>query len=166
MRPTTIVEIGSYRGRSTTLLALAQERFAPTGKEVAIDPHTGDRQDLAKHGLATLPSFDQFSRNVSAAGVSHRVTPIVALSHDAVVGWNEPIDMLFVDGWHSCAVLQDGHDWLPFLRPGGVVIFDDYMVYHEVKRAVHISRQTGNSTLYGVMGTQASAVLRASDGIS
>lgn len=61
LRPSTAVEIGSYLGRSTGLLALAARRFCDHDAAVhAIDPHTGDRQQLEALGIETLPSLDLF----------------------------------------------------------------------------------------------------------
>lgn len=37
-----------------------------------------------------------------------------------------PVDLLFVDADHSyAAVRADYHRWLPYMAPGGVVLFDD-----------------------------------------
>src|SRR5205085_783801 len=54
--PTAIVEIGSYLGRSTVFLALSMKSLNPSGRVVAIDPHTGDRQQLEALGADQLPS--------------------------------------------------------------------------------------------------------------
>ena len=104
---------------------------------VAIDPHTGDRQQL--EGLATdqLATFELFRQHCQAAGVWSSVEAHVAASLDVAAGWSEPVDLLYVDGWHSYdAVTADGDAWLPHLSPRGVVVFDDYNAYDEVRRAV------------------------------
>lgn len=138
VRPGTVVEIGSYLGRSTVLLALSQRAAGvPSPRLVAIDPHTGDRQHLADLGIPELPSYDLFRHHVAAAGVSDIVEAVVASSGEVGRSWDEPIDLLYVDGWHSFdAVMEDGRLFLPHLRSEGVVIFDDYSRYAEVAAAV------------------------------
>jgi len=146
-----VVEIGSYLGRSTVFFAKTlQIMKAQSPQVVAIDPHTGDRQQMEMLGAARLPSFDLFSTHLAACGVSDLVRPIVKRSSEAAVGWAEPIDFLYIDGWHSYeAVMQDGRDWLPHLRPAGVVFFDDYARYAEVSRAVEDLAAEGRFVLWG-----------------
>jgi len=39
----------------------------------------------------------------------------------------DPIDLLFIDGGHQIGVVdQDCARWIPLVRPGGLVAFDDY----------------------------------------
>jgi MMP 1-O-methyltransferase len=149
LRPSRIVEIGSYLGRSTTFLALTLRALG--GSElVAIDPHTGDRQQTEALGASTLPSFELFQAHIAAVGVNDIVKPIVARSSDAALGWDHPIDFLYIDGWHSHeAVLQDGQAWLPHLSSNGIVFFDDYTRYREVHDAVGELNSGGYFRLWG-----------------
>ena len=70
-----IVEIGSFRGRSTIVLA----RAAPDGAEVvAIDPHLGS--DRGPQEIAAQPELGEqdtqiFRANLERHGVLERVTP-------------------------------------------------------------------------------------------
>jgi predicted O-methyltransferase YrrM len=157
VRPRTVVEIGSYLGRSTVLLGLAQRAAGlEAPRLVAIDPHTGDRQHLEQLGVSSLPSFDLFKRHVDAVGLGDLVEARVAPSAEVGRSWSEPIDMLFVDGWHSFeAVCQDGHLFLPHVRDNGVVIFDDYRNYPEVAEAVASLEGEGLFYLWGRLFGQA-----------
>jgi len=156
LRPECVVEIGSYMGRSTTFLAAAMEELGGPGHVVAIDPHTGDRQQLERLGASELPSLDMFRRHVEASGLSHRVRPVVQTAHEAAEGWTGAIDFLFVDGWHSYdAVMEDGRDWLPHLSEDGVAIFDDVGNYPEVRKAVQDLAAEGLVHLYGEAFLQA-----------
>jgi predicted O-methyltransferase YrrM len=95
-----IVEIGSFRGRSTTLLALA----APGGVDVvAIDPHAGnDRGPQELSGFADEAAVDHevFHANLDRAGVGDRVRHIREFSHDALGAVEGDIDLLYIDGAH------------------------------------------------------------------
>ena len=156
LRPTTVVEIGSYLGRSTVFFALATRQVNPRGRVVAIDPHTGDRQQLEGLSADRLPSFELFRQHCRAAGVEDIVDARVTTSLDAAEGWSESIDLLYVDGWHSYdAVIADGEAWLPHLSSGGVVVFDDYAAYDEVRQAVHDLADRGLYNFWGQVFGQA-----------
>ena len=156
-RPDTIVEIGSYLGRSTTLLGLALQAFGQQGcRLVAIDPHTGDRQHLANLRVDKLPSLDLFLLHTSGAGIDGLLETHVAPSQEVASYWRGCVDLLFVDGWHSYdAVRSDADDWLPRLSPQGVVCFDDFGTYTEVRQAVVDVCRGHNLHLYGSVLDQA-----------
>lgn len=150
LRPKCIVEIGSYLGRSTVFFAKTLEVLGIDGIVTAIDPHTGDRQHLENLGISELPSFEMFRSHIEATGLQDRVQAIVASSHDAVAEWTDPIDYLFIDGWHSYeAVVQDGHDWVPRLDERGVVLFDDATRISDVRRGINELVADGTIRLYG-----------------
>jgi predicted O-methyltransferase YrrM len=68
-------------------------------------------------------------RNVRA-GRRGKVVWIQKFSHEAVFGWNEPIDLLFIDGDHAeGAVERDWREWSLFVRPGGVALFHDACLF-------------------------------------
>lgn len=118
-----IVEIGSYKGKST--ICLAQGSKDGLGITVfAVDPHLTDyEQKICNAGKS---SFADFWKNIEEAGLSYLVTPIVEKSEDAIRKWNRPIIFLWIDGDHSyCSVKNDFDLWTPFLLPGGVVAFHD-----------------------------------------
>jgi predicted O-methyltransferase YrrM len=157
-----VVEIGSYLGRSTVFFALTLERLGGSGRVVAIDPHTGDRQHLERLGTDRLPSYELFLEHCRATGVEHRIEARLATSLEAAQGWTEPIDLLFVDGWHSYdAVVADGEAWLPHLSYHGVVLFDDYVAYDEVRDGVDHLAQRGLFHSWGSIFGQALGGARA-----
>jgi predicted O-methyltransferase YrrM len=107
-----IVEIGSWKGKSTVCLALGSQ----AGNSVpvyAIDPHADYR-------------FGDFKTNIERAGIAELVRPIAALSQAAADGFEEPIELLFVDGAHEYdLVLEDFEQWVPKVVDGGSVAFHD-----------------------------------------
>src|SRR5436305_12826759 len=74
----------------------------------------------------------------------------VAGSLEVAADWHDPVDLLYVDGWHSYdAVIADGEAWLPHLAPWGVAVFDGYVEYDEGREAVHHLAGVGLYQLWG-----------------
>lgn len=132
--PGRVVEIGSYVGRSTIVLASA---VMDTGREpvVAVDPHTAA---LMIEDLPPRDTRNEFLANVSHAGVRDHVELIRAYSVRAAAEWDgAPIRLHFVDGWHSReAVLEDVGAWAEWFTPDVVGVFDDYLSSEGVRQAV------------------------------
>ena len=108
-----VVEIGSYKGRSTWYLAQALESAGSPYRVVAIDPHL--------EGTAVA-----FAETLRSTGITGRVDTRAALSQDVAVGFDEPVGLLWIDGDHSYAgVRRDFDEWFPKLAVGGYVAFHD-----------------------------------------
>jgi len=107
-----IVEIGSWKGKSTVCLGLGS-RAGNSVPVYAIDPHADYR-------------FGDFKTNVERAGIADLVRPIASLSQPAADEFVEPIELLFVDGSHEYdLVLEDFEKWVPKVVDGGWVAFHD-----------------------------------------
>jgi len=121
----TIVEIGSFRGRSTVVLALG----APGGEIVAIDPHAGnDRgpQEIRGFEQQAQNDFDAFHANLTAAGVDAQVRHVRRFSGDAEAEVHGDIDLLFIDGAHRfCPARDDLLRWGQRVPAGGHVLVHD-----------------------------------------
>jgi len=118
-----IVEIGSFKGKSTIALAGGSLEGSSV-KIYAIDPHMTDVEQ--KFFNQSESSFESFKKNITDAGVALLVEPIVALSQDAVKTWNKPIGFLWIDGDHSYKGAKLDFDlWAPFVLDGGVVAYHD-----------------------------------------
>jgi predicted O-methyltransferase YrrM len=130
-----IVEIGSWKGRSTICLA-SGSRDGGGGHVYAIDPHTGSPEHHAE--LGSVNTVDEFRANIAVAGVDHLVTPLVATSLDAGAGFDQPVELLFVDGAHEYdAVRADLELWLPKVVEGGfVAVHDSFIEQGGPRRAI------------------------------
>lgn len=123
-----VVEIGSFRGRSAIVLALAAP---PSARIVCIDPHAGsDRgpQEIAADAALGESDTAAFAANLAAAGVADRVAHVRAFSDapEAFAAAGGPVDLLYVDGAHRYApALADLRDWGARVRPGGTMLVHD-----------------------------------------
>lgn len=113
-----IVEVGSFRGRSTVAMATNTK-----GNVLAVDTWKGTPEDGHSKLLADKSEnwlMEEFERN--AAGIDN-LRWIQGKSVD-VAGRLEQVpqfDMIFIDAAHDYAnVLADIKAWLPLLLPGGL----------------------------------------------
>jgi hypothetical protein len=122
----SVVEIGSFRGRSAVVLASA----APDGVEiVAIDPHAGG--DRGPNEIA--PQADRgeadnlaFHANLRRAGVDGRVRLVRKMSGDALDDVSGELDLLYIDGAHRYSPASDDiARWGGRVRLGGTLLIHD-----------------------------------------
>lgn len=113
--PATVVEIGSYHGRSTIALGLGL-RHAGGGRLIAVDPFDMEEGQ-----------FDIFRSNLERAGVWTIVEPIRARSRDARPRVPDGVvSVLFVDGSHEYDdVVADVELYRTTLAEGAVAAFND-----------------------------------------
>jgi predicted O-methyltransferase YrrM len=122
----TIVEIGSYHGRSTVVLARAAAGRAPI---TAIDPHAGnDRGPQQIEGTSAEGEADhqRFLRTLREARVDDRVRHVRLPSARAMEEVEGAIDVLYVDGAHRYGPARDDiARWGARVAPGGLMLVHD-----------------------------------------
>jgi predicted O-methyltransferase YrrM len=130
VKPISILEIGSYEGRSALFFLnyLTQSRITcvDTWDVSTLEP------DIIKHlpgsEAELLQAQGRFDRNL--ASFSDRVTKIVGRSSDVLARMGtkrDCFDLIYVDGEHNAhAVYRDCILSWPLLRPRGILIMDDY----------------------------------------
>jgi hypothetical protein len=119
-----VLEIRSYKGRSTTAIGLGLQSN-PNGQKiklVCVDPQF----DPEKGDMAVRKAFE---KNIEAAQISDLITICPGHSNTVVRTWPEEngLIMLWIDGNHEFEHVRDDlQNWLPFLVPGGVIAAHDW----------------------------------------
>lgn len=136
-----IVEIGSFKGKSTVALGLGSKWISEKKRKVfAIDP-------FITNGYYT-DYFNEFQNNILNFRLANYVTPIKKFSHEAILDCPDRISALFVDGDHSyLGVKKDIELYSPRVVQGGFIAFHDYTVYADVSRAVDELCENGEYVL-------------------
>jgi predicted O-methyltransferase YrrM len=126
-----VVELGSWKGRSTAWLAHAiRDRGA--GQVLAVDTWAGTQNEpdharrLAEYGPDQL--YQEFLGNLRGLGLEAQVEPWRMTTLEAARRWDRgvSIGLLYIDADHSYeGVRADFEHWSPFVARGGVVVFDD-----------------------------------------
>ena len=126
-----IVEIGSFKGKSTCWLAKGSKK-ASREKVFAVDTFAGSPEhqqgeDWEDHDIIARGStLEAFRRNIAALDVADYVEIVEAKSADAAAKWNRPIRLLFIDADHSYEASKlDFNLWSPQVVRGGLICMHD-----------------------------------------
>ena len=121
-----IVEIGSFKGKSTCWMAKALQLADANEKIAAIDPHINTHDSRIVPAYKEESSFDDFLKNLKDHGETQYVQPIKQTSEDAAKNYTQPIKLLFIDGSHIYDdVILDLKLWEPRLKIGGIIAMHD-----------------------------------------
>ncbi len=155
----SVVEIGSFAGKSTAFLALALKETGAS-HVFSIDPHLGQTHADSPR-VKSKETFGRFKKNLKNLGLEKRVVILRKTSEEANRGWTKPIAVLNVDGLHEYEFArEDLRLWLPHLIPGGAVICHDaFSPYPEVFAAVReMVFDSGEFRFVGVSESQIFAI--------
>lgn len=118
-----IVEIGSYRGRSSVFLGKGS--LAGVSAPVyAIDPH---KSFIGILGGVFGPKDRTFFYKAMLDNECSEIVSLINLSSELFcTSWKEPISLLWIDGDHSYeGVKRDFESWLPHMQLDGTIALDD-----------------------------------------
>jgi predicted O-methyltransferase YrrM len=129
-----LLEVGTYCGRSTILLADAARAAGTVA--VTVDHHRGSEEqqpgweyhdaslvDPVTGRMDTLPTF---RRTLHAAGLEEHVIAVVGRSPQVARVWRQPLGLVFVDGGHTDEHARaDYEGWAPLLAEGGLLVVHD-----------------------------------------
>jgi predicted O-methyltransferase YrrM len=131
-RGAVVVELGSWLGKSSVLLAAALARKLDA-QLICVDPWGDDENARYQTeyyepliSKMRLSLEETFRRNIRRCRLVEIVRPIKGYSFDAVRNWQQQIDFLFIDASHAYeSVHRDLLLWSPFVKVGGVVALHD-----------------------------------------
>ncbi|MEU5979471.1 class I SAM-dependent methyltransferase [Streptomyces sp. NPDC047315] len=129
-----LLEVGTYCGRSTVLLADAARRSGTTA--VTVDHHRGSEEqqpgweyhdasvvDPEVGRMDTLPTF---RRTLHRAGLEEHVIAVVGRSPQVARVWGSPLGLVFIDGGHTDEhATGDYEGWAPHLAQDGLLVIHD-----------------------------------------
>ena len=129
-----VVEIGSFKGRSTCFLASGVKSRAEGTVLHAVDHFRGssEMQSSGKNPQVDFSSgfgttYSDFAANIHRFGFDENIIVHCGRSHKVAKTWNGVIRLLFIDGEHEYSALElDCAAWLPFMHTDGIVVFHDY----------------------------------------
>ena len=127
LRPSVIIEIGSYEGRSSCWI-LDNLMNNPASRLYCIDTFQGS----VEHAPGEVQGLqERFTRNIALTGKSDQVRACIGRSDQMLmrlIGENVQADFIYVDGSHQAAdVMSDAVLSWKLLKPGGLLVFDDYL---------------------------------------
>ncbi|MEH6378457.1 class I SAM-dependent methyltransferase [Streptomyces sp. KLMMK] len=129
-----LLEVGTYCGRSTVLLAAAAREAGVTA--VTVDHHRGSEEQqpgweyhdasLVDEAVGRMDTLPAFRRTLHQAGLEEHVVAIVGRSPLAASLWAAPLGLVFIDGGHTDEhATADYEGWVPHLAPGGLLVIHD-----------------------------------------
>ncbi|WEH27103.1 class I SAM-dependent methyltransferase [Streptomyces sp. AM 3-1-1] len=129
-----LLEVGTYCGRSTVLLADAGRAAGVT--VVTVDHHRGSEEqqpgweyhdpETVDPELGVMDTLPAFRRTLRRAGLEEHVVAVVGRSPQVAAVWARPLGLVFVDGGHTDAHANaDYEGWAPRLAPGGLLVIHD-----------------------------------------
>lgn len=131
-----ILEIGSFKGKSTVILAKSAALAGNDERVHAVDPMTAPSAtdpDL-RGDESSLPDFQ---KNIEAHRVSDRVELHQKFSLELAETWNKPLRLLWIDGDHTYKGTKgDFESFAPFLTDGAIVAIHDAL--HEFDGGIRV----------------------------
>ncbi|OKK18762.1 hypothetical protein AMK09_17720 [Streptomyces sp. CB02488] len=129
-----LLEVGTYCGRSTILLADAARAAGSTA--LTVDHHRGSEEqqpgweyhdptvvDPEVGRMDTLPTF---RRTLHAAGLEEHVVALVGRSPQVAAVWGGPLGLVFIDGGHTDEHANGDYEgWAPHVAEGGLLVIHD-----------------------------------------
>ncbi len=130
-----ILEIGSFKGKSTIVLAKAAKLDA-TNKVYAVDPMIAPSEtDPDLDGQES--SLAAFEENIKKHDVADRIELHVMRSIDLAADWDLPIRLLWIDGDHTYTGTKIDYDgFAGHLADGAIVAIHD--VLHEFEGGLRV----------------------------
>ena len=147
VRPSLIVEVGTWMGHSAIHMSKSSARFAPDTLTICVDTWLGSYEHYFKdeylselalqHGRPTF--YAKFLANVVFHGLTKQILPLSVSSSsgcEILQRLGITADLIYIDAGHGYDdVSNDLRNYRNLLSPTGVIFGDDYF-FKPLKRAV------------------------------
>ncbi|HET6356314.1 class I SAM-dependent methyltransferase [Streptomyces sp.] len=129
-----LLEVGTYCGRSTILLADAAREAGTTA--VTVDHHRGSEEqqpgwdyhdaETVDPEIGRMDTLPTFRRTLHRAGLEDHVIAVVGRSPQVAKVWGTPLGLVFIDGGHTDEhAASDYEGWAPHVAEGGLLVIHD-----------------------------------------
>ncbi|MET7904718.1 class I SAM-dependent methyltransferase [Streptomyces sp. NPDC005355] len=129
-----LLEVGTYCGRSTILLADAARAAGTVA--VTVDHHRGSEEqqpgweyhdpDVVDPEIGRMDTLPTFRRTLHQAGLENHVIAVVGRSPQVAAVWGRPVGLVFIDGGHTDEHASGDYEgWAPHVAPGGLLVIHD-----------------------------------------
>ncbi|RPK65574.1 hypothetical protein EES43_07580 [Streptomyces sp. ADI96-02] len=129
-----LLEVGTYCGRSTILLAAAARAAGVSA--LTVDHHRGSEEQqpgweyhdpgVVDPEIGLMDTLPSFRRTLHRAGLEEHVVAIVGRSPQVAAVWSGRLGLVFVDGGHTDEHAGADYDgWAPHLAEGGLLVIHD-----------------------------------------
>ncbi|MFK4222319.1 class I SAM-dependent methyltransferase [Streptomyces sp. NPDC019890] len=129
-----LLEVGTYCGRSTILLADAAREAGTTA--VTVDHHRGSEEqqpgweyhdpETVDPEIGRMDTLPTFRRTLHRAGLEEHVIAVVGRSPQVARVWGAPLGLVFIDGGHTDEHAGGDYEgWAPHVADGGLLVIHD-----------------------------------------
>ncbi|MEU6866997.1 class I SAM-dependent methyltransferase [Streptomyces sp. NPDC046876] len=129
-----LLEVGTYCGRSTILLADAAREAGVSA--ITVDHHRGSEEQqpgweyhdpsVVDPEVGLMDTLPTFRRTLHRAGLEEHVIAIVGRSPQVAAAWGGSLGLVFIDGGHTDEhATGDYEGWVPHLAEGGTLVIHD-----------------------------------------
>jgi predicted O-methyltransferase YrrM len=129
-----LLEVGTYCGRSTILLADAAREAGTTA--ITVDHHRGSEEQqpgweyhdptVVDPEVGLMDTLPTFRRTLHKAGLEDHVIAIVGRSPQVAKAWGGKVGLVFIDGGHTDEhATNDYEGWAPHVAEGGLLVIHD-----------------------------------------
>ncbi|MFB6620559.1 class I SAM-dependent methyltransferase [Streptomyces sp. NPDC056367] len=129
-----LLEVGTYCGRSTILLADAAREAGVAA--ITVDHHRGSEEQqpgweyhdptVVDPEIGLMDTLPTFRRTLHGAGLEEHVIAIVGRSPQVAAAWGGPLGLVFIDGGHTDEhATGDYEGWAPHVAVGGTLVIHD-----------------------------------------
>ncbi|WP_254878944.1 class I SAM-dependent methyltransferase [Streptomyces sp. NA04227] len=129
-----LLEVGTYCGRSTILLAAVARDFGVSA--VTVDHHRGSEEQqpgweyhdtsLVDEAVGRMDTLPEFRRTLFRAGLEEHILAVVGRSPQVARVWQGRLGFVFIDGGHTDEHASGDYEgWAPKVAEGGILVIHD-----------------------------------------